>query len=479
MTLRLLPLLLVLALLTLLAAPRPAASQALRQEEPTSPVTPEAQRQIWLPLVRSAAYEVLPGLTIFGAQIEEFSSARGLTEARELGMTWMRRGVFRWRLVQAEENGPYDWSAFEGLERELEVASQHGVTPIIIMSGAPRWATTFPSDCAPIKPEYRDDFARFAVAMVARYSVPPYNVKFWEIGNEPDVDPGLAPIDSGFGCWGDVNDSEFYGGESYGELLRVAYPAIKAADPQAQVLFGGLLLNTPGSSSDRGSPERFFRGALEAMKDDPELSFDILSFHAYRFAFSSSAFDSLGGFLLGKSEFLRRELALYGRTPPPMINTETALLCVRPDEECRERQAAFTARIYIETHIDGLLGSLWYLIDNDHFYNSALINPITREPRPAYRTYRATVEMIGRAQYLGKLAGQARAVQGYRFSRGAQTLVVVWSDQNTTASVPIPAGTRVSCLTRDGLPFECPLIGGNVVPAVSVSPIYLLFEKVD
>jgi hypothetical protein len=478
---RLIPLLICL-LLVPLALPmnaRPAHSAPSAQETPVSP-TPTT-REIRIPLVRMAGYEPRPGTSIFGAHVETISERHGLAEAQDLGMTWLRRGTPKWREVEQVEGGPYDWTVFVGLEQELIRAAEHGVTPILFTAGAPRWATTAPSDCGPIKPEYRDDYARFLAAMVSRYSKPPYNVKYWEIGNEPDVDPSLAPIDSGFGCWGNLADNTFYGGETYGEMLRVVYPAIKAADPEAQVLFGGLLLNSPNGVTGQGHPERFLRGALEAMKDDPQLSFDILSFHGYRFAFSTSPFDSLGGFILGKVEFLRQELARYGRAAPPMINTETALLCVRvfPEENeraCRERQAAFVARIYIETMVAGLLGSLWYVIDSDSFYNSALVNPATREPRASYLTYRATVAQLGAAQYQGRLENQPRAISAYRFGRGAQTLIAAWSDANATASVPIPAGQTARCLDRDGIAFACPVRDGNIVQRLTLSPIYIVFE---
>jgi len=46
--------------------------------------------------------------------------------------------------------------------------------------------------------------------LVTRYSKPPFNIKYWEIGNEPDIDPSLIAPTEPFGCWGDQND-EFYG----------------------------------------------------------------------------------------------------------------------------------------------------------------------------------------------------------------------------------------------------------------------------
>ncbi len=86
-------------------------------------------------------------------------------------------------------------------------------------------------------------FAAFLSEVVKRYSQPPYNVRYWEIGNEPDTPIGP---DSGFGCWG-VNGDPYFGGGAYGNMLKAVYPAIKAANPQVQVLNGSLLLDRPNT----------------------------------------------------------------------------------------------------------------------------------------------------------------------------------------------------------------------------------------
>ena len=51
------------------------------------------------------------------------------------------------------------------------------------------------------------------------------------------MDPKLVDPDSVFGCWGD-NDDDYYGGGYYADMLKMVYPAVKSADPQAQVLIG-------------------------------------------------------------------------------------------------------------------------------------------------------------------------------------------------------------------------------------------------
>ena len=39
-----------------------------------------------------------------------------------------------------------------------------------------------------------------------------------------------------------IGNDPYYGGGYYAEMLKIVYPQIKAADPEAQILIGGLLL---------------------------------------------------------------------------------------------------------------------------------------------------------------------------------------------------------------------------------------------
>src|SRR5437870_1143935 len=88
-------------------------------------------------------------------------------------------------------------------------------------------ATSAPPTPPPPPPPAR--FAQFVAALAGRYSRAPYNVHAWEFFNEPDstYPPNHT---GGFGLYGD----------QYAALLRAAVPGIRAIDPQARVLLGGL-----------------------------------------------------------------------------------------------------------------------------------------------------------------------------------------------------------------------------------------------
>jgi len=108
---------------------------------------------------------------------------------------------------------------------------------------------------------------------------------------------------------------EYYGGGYYAEMLKAVYPAIKEADPQAQVLIGGLLLDCDPTHPPEGKdckPSKFLEGIL---KNDGGDYFDIISFHGYP-PYSGADiggglyndvhhpyWESRGGVVLGKVDF--------------------------------------------------------------------------------------------------------------------------------------------------------------------------------
>jgi hypothetical protein len=349
-----------------------------------------------------------------------------------LGASWVRGGNLLWRDVEPVEGGGYHWDApgVQLLEQEMLNAGRHNLNLILVVRGSPGWATApYKPDCAPINPAKYARFTAFLAAAVERYSQPPYNVSYWEIGNEPDAP--IFPDDSIFGCWGLAGDT-YYGGRAYGALLNMAYPAIKAKAPQISVLNGGLLLDHP-DNPDGGSDHsaRFIEGMFVA---GAGASFDILSFHSY--SYYDGTVDGTRGAADWKVGYLRDLMNKYGVPRKPMINTETALLCSAATPECRQAQADAIGRSYTRAIADGLLGHLWYVYDSDGFYNTALVEPSdVFAQRSTYQAYRSAATLLGGARLLGPLSGQGAGVEGYRFSSAGRTIVVLWSDKQQHVAI--------------------------------------------
>jgi hypothetical protein len=446
--------LIIAALLLVGATGRPRAAAA-----DTGPY------RLYLPAVISQTQ------TIFGLVTTSLTPERGLDGLVAAGTSWARATNLLWRDVEPIEGGEYQWDApsMQLVEQEMLTASTHGLKLIILVRASPTWATApYQADCAPINPAKYARFAAFLAAAVERYSKPPYNAIFWEIGNEPD-----APIfasDSGYGCWGVTSDA-YYGGRAYGELLKVVYPAMKARAEHISVLNGGLLLDLPyNPSNGSGRSARFLEGIFVA---GAGASFDILSFHSY--SFYNDTVDGTRGAIDWKVGYLRALMDRYGVARKPMLNTEAALLCSIVTPECSEAQGNAIGRFYIRAIADQLLGHLWYIYDSDAFNNTALVNPFdVSVQRPIYRAYRQVATLLSGAHLLGPLTGQAAEIEGYRFASGTRTVTVFWSNSEQVAVIPALPGARILCVDRGGEPIVCDNTAGIVTLAAAAGPTYVI-----
>jgi endo-1,4-beta-mannosidase len=168
------------------------------------------------------------------------------------GAKWVRTAL-RWSDVEPTSANQDDWSR---ADRIVEDGQKDGVGVIFDITQAPAWdgfaqAGEFGSD-----PQM---YANFAAKVAARYR---NTVRIFELGNEPNhanyvTSPNAA---------------------TYSSLLRLTYPAIKAADPSAFVLVGGIggIRDTNGDID----PLTFVRGLYQ---NGAKGSFDGLAYHPYTY----------------------------------------------------------------------------------------------------------------------------------------------------------------------------------------------------
>ncbi len=125
-----------------------------------------------------------------------------------------------WANVQHNGREAWDWS---GLDRVVAAARERGLSMIGVLAYTPAWARAGGCDSDKCGPASAGDFARFATAAVTRYGS--LGIDVWEIWNEPNSPAFWAPAPRA---------------DAYVRLLEAAVPAIRAADPAATVLSGGL-----------------------------------------------------------------------------------------------------------------------------------------------------------------------------------------------------------------------------------------------
>lgn len=139
-----------------------------------------------------------------------------LALARDHGASVLRI-AFGWDAMEPER-GVYDWSFWDEFVREAHGA---GVTLIPYVCYTPRWAAQDAGDDFWRSPP-RDpgDFGRFMGEIVRRYRG---TIQSWELWNEPD------------------NRAYWLGtAAQFAELVRAGSAAVRAADPRARVVLGGI-----------------------------------------------------------------------------------------------------------------------------------------------------------------------------------------------------------------------------------------------
>jgi hypothetical protein len=401
-------------------------------------VTPRA----YLPLV----IRNHPSSTHFGMEVGNVTY--DLQLVADAHGRWVRQASVEWKDVETSM-GARNWPALSWLEPGLIEASTRGMNVILIVRGTPAWAQLHSGvPCGPMKSQNIDEFAAFMNDLVERYSVAPYNVKYWEIWNEPDVDPSQVSADSLFGCWGDFGDTAGFGGGYYAQMLQAVYPQIKAADPQAQVLLGGLLMDCDPPCVQA----EFLDGVLSYNGNTGGQYFDGVSFHAYDYGSTtttgryvnpnwSAASDTTGPVIAAKVQFIQSELAAHSVNGKYLINTEAAVLCVPESNVVCQNDAApfsttkayYVAEAYAMALKLGLRANLWYSLPGWPGRASRLVDG-SATPVPAYYAYQFAATRLAGATYLADVTVSSN-IWGYKFRTDYGEVWVVWDKDGTPQNV--------------------------------------------
>lgn len=440
------------------------------------------------------------GIPVFGFETYTNYINNGTIKerARDVGASWVRLNTVSWRDLQPTEDTPPDqwnWSKLATFEKELHTANELGLTPLVIADDFPDWAVTPYYNpysgqeeivpCAALKTDYFDDYALFLSEIVSRYHQAPYNVTYWELGNEVDVAPSMMSreLQDLFGCWGVIED-EFYGGKHYGDMLKVATPAIKAVDPNAQVVIGGLLLDRANTEiAGRGKPEKFLQGILEAGAGS---SFDVVAFHSYPWFswekgrqedadLTDYRWSAWGGMTIGKVHYLRSIMAQY-HIDKPFFMDEAALLYWggnTPTDDFLQAQADHIVRVHLRGMSVGVQMFSWYTLHDSGWNSSGLLNS-DKSVRPAYTAYQYLISQLRDTTSITTTSDYGSTAEAYRFTRGSQILDILWSKEATANHVTIPKAAFRDATTRDGETIATSSSSTRMLLSVGVEPVYIV-----
>ncbi|WP_235579474.1 MULTISPECIES: beta-xylosidase [unclassified Rhodococcus (in: high G+C Gram-positive bacteria)] len=138
--------------------------------------------------------------------------------ARDAGMFSVRIDI-DWSVVEPRP-GRRDWAS---TDRIVDAIVARGMCPYAIVTYAPPWARVATAVDQPYaRPASPDAFAAFGALAAERYRD---RISLWEVWNEPNITTYFAPRPDP---------------TVYALMLRATYRAIKAVQPEALVLSGGM-----------------------------------------------------------------------------------------------------------------------------------------------------------------------------------------------------------------------------------------------
>ncbi len=178
---------------------------------------------------------------------------------------WARPGLssFSPGLIIKAADGDIAW---EHPDQVIAHAHAQGLTVIARLGLTPDWARPPDTPLTYLDEDAYDDFAAFAAAFAERYRG---QVEYLVIGNEPNLSYE----------WGYRSTTP----ADYVKLLQEVYPAVKAANPEMQILAGALAPTLEPEGSPWGFNDlAYLKGMYEAGAAD---YFDGLAVHAYGLTF--------------------------------------------------------------------------------------------------------------------------------------------------------------------------------------------------
>jgi hypothetical protein len=400
---------------------------------------------------------------------------------------------------QIEPNAPagdgtptYDWTWYDGRFKSI---SDSGIQMLGTVMATNSWAAN-PS-CGVLYPDRMDEFTRFLTDLVNRYKNPPYNVKFWEIINEPDYTKTDGES-KGLGCWG--ND-----GADYAQMLQVASTTIKSIDPRATVIQGGVAHDFFTEPPVLGNFNRYFLDDVMAAGGGNYI--DALNFHYFHdfeaewirwdpnspdrifgwlpaptcgdvFDGQGDPYDAGGIDVIAKASHIQNRMKTCFGVDKPIWLTETARRSADADPGTLDDQARYVPQVYARALSYGIPSITWFALTTPNHPDGQglLLDDFT--PKPAYYAYQTvTTELMG-FKYSRALA--APNIEGYYFAKPSAGLEKLLAWGSGTLALTGANQVRVvnyvgsESVITDGQPGDMDnIVNGSVSVAISIDPLYL------
>ncbi len=308
-------------------------------------------------------------------------------------------------------------------------------------------------------------------------------INHWEFYNEPDAELGQG----GYPHWGGA-------GDEYAQMLAAIYSPVKAANPNSQVLLGGLAYDWFSDTDPTGHFDRqFLDDVLSALDGDGGDYFDAMNFHAYP-VFWYNWVDQESPGLLEKAESIKDVLASYGYPNKPFVVTEAGWHSNMPDDPDApasnpEEQARYVVELFTQSMAAGSDVMIWWMLyDPGGLYpydNGLVTNETTPQTKPSFVAYQVAVSELETAHFQGVLPDSetnAAEMEAYEFKDTIQgrTLYVAWLDPIDAAGTELLQVPASSATIRDIYGASYSLsdgqdgqVDGHVTVSIGGQPVYI------
>ncbi len=218
-------------------------------------------------------------------------------------------------------------------------------------------------------------------------------ITFYEFWNEPDLDFWRGSYDE------------------YLERLKIVYQTLKAADPDAKLISGGIA----------GEHAAAKPGFHEALVRDGQDYFDYHGYHKH------GDYQSYRQVLDGVVRQYRQAL----KTPKPMFFTETGFY-VANNNYLQQAENVVKKIVYARAY--GARGYIWYdlrddgLIPGYHEHNYGLLT-FDWYPKEGFAVYNTVSLLLGDAYFVKTLQSNAQS-DIYEFKRGNDRVLCFWRTEN-------------------------------------------------
>lgn len=411
--------------------------------------------------------ESLLGLQIYTGHNEEVAS-----KAYQAGARWARIPLV-WTDVEPQNTTPENYQWPETFDESLAQLSTREIRIILTFTGNPAWAAEYPG--GPLRDGVDiGELVEFMEAAVARYSAPPYHVKHWEFYNEPDNGDELH-AERGWGYWG-------YRPADYAAMLEAAYQPMKAIDPEAHIVLGGLAYDW---FTTEGGP--FVREFLDGvLANNGGAFFDVMNFHY--FPPFHARWDPYGVDITGKANYLRDKLASFD-LDKPLICTETGTWSDAAHNSSDELQSRYVPQVFVRSMAADLEFAVWFKLIDDTTLGVPKWGLLTPElsPKPSYQAYLTLAQQLFPAEYARTLppaeTGTAH-IEAYEFlpsgdpgRSGPDRIIVAWTNDELHHTMTLRSSELIladkygiETVIRDGDDGQ---VDGLVHVQIGPSPVYL------